>query len=433
MSEALPYLGAGALVGAAAYGALTSQKQQAPAPATATQGPYPHSFNLQNSPNKIYSAGGTLWHATADEAPILGVPPNYINFRWAISMGLLSLNPGGVLEPHWHPNATELVYITKGAAAFTIFTGGPVTIKESFVAYPGELVFIPLGFGHDIENVTTQETRCVIAWNNERFDTIGLSAMVGASEPRVMDTVFGIRNGTYFTGLNNGSSQSIGIGIKQPGPLTNPTLLRPATIANQATVIPISAPAFQKAQVTSTPLIHPPSNPVSPTSSFKFNLKAATPAVDTAGGTDTEGNARVFPALKGGGLACFSIVMRPLGIREPHWHPNAGEVHFVVKGNMKWAVTAPGGATEKGQIGEGSFFYAPPSFLHYFENPDPAKMLHVAAFFTDPEPADVGLSGFMSAYSDNVLGATFKLPPEYFSILPRFRQDAGIVGGFRLG
>lgn len=435
----LPYLAAGGLLGAAAMGALNSvnQSQASPAPASTTsQYPPTHSFNLQGSSNMTQKPGGTLWLATADQAPILGVPSNYTLHRWAISAGLLSLSQGGVLEPHWHPNASELVYITKGAAAFTIFNGGPTIIRESFVAWPGELVFIPEGFGHDIENVSNGETRCVIAWNNERFDTIGLSGMVGASDPRVMDATFGIRNvqSTLFTGLNGGSSQDILIGQKVQG---SNELVGPLTtkFASQASIVLSNPIPTQKAQVTSSPVpasvFHAPTNPVAPKSVYKYNLKAGKPAVATGGGTDTEGNARVFPALKGGGLACFSIVLRPLGIREPHWHPNAGELHFVVTGNMKWSVTSPGGATEKGQIGPGYFFFAPPGFLHYFENPSPSQMLHIAAFFTDPEPQDVGLSGFMSAQSDNVLGATFNLPPGYFTRLPRFKQDNGIVGGFR--
>lgn len=435
MSNVWPYVAGGALTAAGLAALQSMQKQQPPAPSSVSYPPA-HSFALQGSPNVTKTAGGTLWRATADDAPILGVPSNYVLHRWAVSMGLLSLNVGGILEPHWHPNATELIYMLKGAAAFTIFNGGPSVIRESFVAYPGELVFVPTGFGHDIENVTNGECKCVMAWNNERFDTIGLSGMVGASDPRVMDRTFSLSPvDTFFTGLNGGSSKDIEIGIKAFG--GNPSIVQPQTIqSNQATILSIGQPqpAFnQTPHVTSSNTIHPPSNPVALQSSYKYNLKAGVPAVQSAGGSDTEGNARVFPALKGGGLACFSIILKPNGIREPHWHPNAGEVHFVVTGNMTWAVTSPGGATEKGQSGPGSFFFAPPGFLHYFENQDPLNMLHIAAFFTDPEPQDVGLSGFMSAQSNNVLGATFALPPGYFARLPRFRQDAGIVGGFRNG
>jgi oxalate decarboxylase len=369
MSNVWPYLGAGALAGAAAVGALTKPQQQSPYPGTTKTTPFPHSFNIMQSPNTVSKPGGTIWHATADEAPILGVPANYILHNWAISMGLLFLNQGGVLEPHWHPNATELIYATQGAFAITIFLGGPSVIRESFVLYPGELAFVPKGFAHDIENVSSGESHAVLAWDNERFDTMGLSGMVGASDVRVMDATFGLRQGTFFTGLNGGSSTDIVIGLKQTG--ANPSLAVPSKEiqSNQATVV-IGTP--RGAAVSSRSTFHP-TDPVALTSSYKFNLKAAKPAVATGGGTDTEGNARVFPALKGGGLACFSIVLKPNGIREPHWHPNAGEIHFVVSGKMQWAVTSPGGATEKGVIGPNVFFFAPPGFLHYFENPDPVN------------------------------------------------------------
>jgi oxalate decarboxylase/phosphoglucose isomerase-like protein (cupin superfamily) len=40
---------------------------------------------------------------------------------WAMSAFLVRLEKGGVLEPHWHPNAAELGYCIGGRAEMTIY------------------------------------------------------------------------------------------------------------------------------------------------------------------------------------------------------------------------------------------------------------------------------------------------------------------------
>ena len=69
---------------------------------------------------------------------------------------LLRLKRGGVREPHWHPNASELTYCISGRAQMTIYpsnTGADSFTVDSFTIDPGEVVFIPQGFMHNIENV----------------------------------------------------------------------------------------------------------------------------------------------------------------------------------------------------------------------------------------------------------------------------------------
>jgi oxalate decarboxylase len=85
----------------------------------------------------------------------------------------LRLECEGIREPHWHPNAAELSYCLEGRALMTIFSPG--ARHDSFTVDPGEIVFVPKGFLHHIENINQGETKFAIAFNHERPEDIGMS------------------------------------------------------------------------------------------------------------------------------------------------------------------------------------------------------------------------------------------------------------------
>jgi oxalate decarboxylase len=211
------------------------------------------------------------------------------------------LNEGGVLEPHWHPNAAELGYCISGRAEMTIYPdaarGADSFTVATFTIDPGEIVFIPQGFAHDIENITNEETKFVIAYNIERPTTIGLSGSVGSMPNRVMDKTFGIKSPmTFFNGFNRNSPKDIVTGSK------------PASVLESGYSIPKI------------------------TDSYKFNVEGIPPQIQTNGGTVAKTYTNIFPILSGSKLALFSLIMKPNAIREPHWHPNCSEMGYVLDG-----------------------------------------------------------------------------------------------------
>ena len=80
---------------------------------------------------------------------------------------------GGIREPHWHPNASELSYCIKGQAAMTIFSPG--NNHDTFTIKPGEMTYVPRGYIHDIQNVGDEEAKFVLAFNNELPQDLGIS------------------------------------------------------------------------------------------------------------------------------------------------------------------------------------------------------------------------------------------------------------------
>jgi oxalate decarboxylase len=354
-----------------------------------------HTFNLDGTRPQFSNAAGSKTSASADNFPILN--------NWAMAALLVHLKKGGVLEPHWHPNASELSYCVSGRAQMTIYpsnTGADSFTVNTFTIDPGEIVFVPQGFIHDIENISNEETKFVIVHNNERPTTIGISGSVGSMPNHVMDKTFGIKSpNTFFNGFNNNSPNDIVIGSKRD------------TIEMANTLEP-------GLSVTKTP------------NSYKFNIEGIPPQIQTLGGTVAKANANSFPMLSGSKLALFSLIVRPHGIREPHWHPNASELGYVLDGGTaRLIVLSQGGNVDTFDIGPGEIYFVPTGLFHYIENTDNTKNSHFAIFFSSDTPGDIGISGTLSAYSNNVLGASFNLDPIYFSKLPRLSEDVLIVSG----
>lgn len=107
-------------------------------------------------------------------------------------MYIARLDPGGVREPHWHPNGWELGYCVRGTSRWTVL--GPKGEEETFVAKAGDATFMPRGHFHYFENIGDEELVFVLVFNTsegESDDDIGLAAAVGDLPEEVLAATFG--------------------------------------------------------------------------------------------------------------------------------------------------------------------------------------------------------------------------------------------------
>ena len=111
--------------------------------------------------------GGYLQLATKINLPILD------------GLGILGfgLNPNGVVEPHWHTNAGELVYIVKGTTRITVLApDGKVDVME---VKGGEGAFAPASYFHNIQNIGKDQVEVVAFFSNADPDYIGIGEVIG--------------------------------------------------------------------------------------------------------------------------------------------------------------------------------------------------------------------------------------------------------------
>lgn len=181
-------------------------------------------------------------------------------------------------------------------------------------------------------------------------------------------------------------------------------------------------------------LITSKSNPYNTTTTYqkipnyhKFNLKAFPPTVQSGGGTVSLGNANNFGILSG--LACYLLTLKPKGIREPHWHPNAAELDYVISGRARMTIFSPGDNVDTFEVGPGEIVFIPSACFHYIENVNASEDMQFAVFFNHERPEDIGISGALGAYSNDVLGSVFGLEPKILDALPKYQEDLFVVSG----
>ncbi len=342
-----------------------------------------HTFNLESIRPQAVLDGGTRAIANKDNFPMLN----------GMSLYSLRLGSGGVREPHWHPNADELGYCLAGKALMTIFSPGAG--HDTFTVDAGELVFVPKGYLHHIENIGDNETKFAIAFNHEKPEDIGISGSTGSIPDKILGATFGL-GAEYFSNFKKSSHDLL---------------------------ITFRSEAEQDASTTNTTTTTKTYRRIS--NYHKFNLKDFPPMVQTKGGMVSLGNANSFGILSG--LACYLLTLKPKGIREPHWHPNAAELDYVISGRARMTIFSPGDIVDTFEVGAGEIVFIPSAYFHYIENVDDSNDMQFAVFFNHERPEDIGISGAFGAYSNEVLGSIFGLQPKILEALPKYQEDLFVV------
>jgi oxalate decarboxylase len=149
-----------------------------------------HLFHLSTADPVFSSDAGSILQAHEGNFPILRGEE--------ASIALLTLKPGGIREPHWHPSAWEINFVTKGVATWTaVDVDGH---SESFEQHPGDVVFAPQGYLHYFENKTNEDTALIIVFNSsalEGKDDLGIGVSVSKMPPDVLGAVFGVPADTF--------------------------------------------------------------------------------------------------------------------------------------------------------------------------------------------------------------------------------------------
>lgn len=140
------------------------------------------------------------------------------------------------------------------------------------------------------------------------------------------------------------------------------------------------------------------------------------PDEKTEGGLRIKANKSNFPILQG--MSLYKLVLEPKGIREPHWHANADELGFCLKGEVLINLYATGNAKASFLVQAGEVFLIPSGALHDVENVGNASA-ELILCFSHEDPEDFHLSSTFGMFSDAVLGNTWQVKQEVFKSLKR--------------
>ncbi|HWD76739.1 MAG TPA: oxalate decarboxylase family bicupin [Solirubrobacteraceae bacterium] len=97
---------------------------------------------------------------------------------------LVEINPGGMRELHWHPNADEWQYYISGQGRMTVFAAGGEA--NTFDYQAGDVGYIPQPMGHYIENTGTGTLRFLEMFRSSYYADVSLDTWLALTPPEMI-------------------------------------------------------------------------------------------------------------------------------------------------------------------------------------------------------------------------------------------------------
>lgn len=299
-----------------------------------------------------------------------------------MSLYKLVLQKKAVREPHWHANADELGYCLEGKVLVSMY--GNHNDRENFLIEKGEVFFIPSGALHSIENIGEGKAELILQFSAEETEDFGLSTVFNMFSNEVLGNTWAKPSQDFAT-------------IKRPIPETFIGKVDASTKMEKQSHYP---------------------------SIYQYGLEASAPLISNQGGEARVARGNVWPVLER--QALYSLILNGTGMREPHWHPETAELGYVEKGKGRMSILSPSGVVDTYEMKGGDIYFIPKAYPHHIENLGDSP-LHILIFFDQSMPQDIGFTGSVKSFSDEVLGASIPSAKEVIRSLPTYDEDLFIV------
>jgi oxalate decarboxylase len=138
-------------------------------------GTVPHGFAHRLTAQKpVEGPGGRVRIVDSSNFPAAGT----------IAAALVEVDPGGMRELHWHPNADEWQYYISGRARMTVF--GAEGTANTFDYQAGDVGYIPFPMGHYIENTGPTTLRFLELFRSNRYADVSLEQWLALTPPELV-------------------------------------------------------------------------------------------------------------------------------------------------------------------------------------------------------------------------------------------------------
>ncbi len=131
-------------------------------------------FRLSRSPAIKSNSGGSIQFADSSNFPI----------SKTVAAALVTIEPGGMREMHWHPNADEWQYYLRGSARMTVFNTGPKATTNDFRA--GDVGVVRRNYGHYVENIGDDVLQFVEVFRSDRYEEVSLANWLSHLPPELV-------------------------------------------------------------------------------------------------------------------------------------------------------------------------------------------------------------------------------------------------------
>jgi oxalate decarboxylase len=293
----------------------------------------------------------------------------------------MRLTAGGVRELHWH-TAAEWAFMLYGTARITC-----IDIEgKSFVAdvKENELWFFPPGIPHSIQGLAPDGCEFMLVFDDGNFseyETVLLTDWMAHTPRDVVARNFQVSEDAI---AKLPTKEKFIFQTDVPGPLAEDRRVAAGALGPSSTDF-----AFRTMDYPAT----------------KTNKSGEVRIVDSSTFKITTTSAAI-------------VTVKPGGMRELHWHPNADEWQFFYGGKGRMTVFTTGGRARTMDFETGDVGYIQKTLPHYVENTGTTD-LKFLEMFKSPIYQDLALTEWLTHTPPELVATHLNLDRAFLDALPR--------------
>jgi oxalate decarboxylase len=336
--------------------------------------PFKYSFSLAR---KRVLSGGWTRQVTVRE---LGVST-------AMAGVEMRLTAGGVRELHWHVEAEWAIMLNGKARITAVDQNGKSFVSDVGV---GDLWLFPPGVPHSVQGLGPDGCRFLLVFDNGNFDefhTFLITDWLAHTPREVLAKNFSVSESTF-----------------------DAVPKKELFIFQAALPGELQAEQAEAAKGTGTV-----------PKRFDFQAGAMKPTKVTRGGEVKIIDSKTFPVTP---ISAAIVTLKPGGLRELHWHPNADEWQYYMTGKGRMTVFVGGATARTMDFEEGDVGYVPVSNPHYIENTGDSDLVFIE-LFKSSEYQDISLAEWMAHTPHLLMNQHLGVPMSMLDGIPK--QEAVVT------
>jgi oxalate decarboxylase len=343
-------------------------------PPPTDHGEPPEFWNSFSISHRRVQPGGWTRQVTVDDFPVSKDIAG-VNMR---------LTAGGIRELHWHEAAEWGLTLAGSVRLTAIDYDGKPFVKDS---HKNDIWFFPPGVPHSIQGLEPEGGEFLLVFDNGNFsegNTTLITDWTRHVPPEVLAKNWGVTE-DQLKDLYTVPGEGLFIFQKAaPGALEDD----------------------QKAAAGERGLTR---------TAFDFQMSGMAPTLKTKSGEVRIVDSRNFPVTT---TSMAHVTVKPGGLRELHWHPNASEWSYFLQGKGRMTVFFTAGKARTMDFAAGDVGFVPQTFGHYVENTGDEDLIFVE-MFKNPRFMDLSLSEWVTHAPPQLVMDHLRISPEVLKAIPR--------------